>query len=137
MFFGLTYGIIKKISDSVGHPKLNGIYQKIFEARKDSLSYKLLEAALRLEHFEDPLADKIIKLGTHLEKNNKFVWDILQRLVADYLNYNSGRKGADRHKLITKFNLENRPGLLTNEEKSERKYTPKLRPKFNPPLLKE
>ena len=133
MFFGATYGVIKKISDSVGSPKMKAVYQKIIDARKDSLSFQMLEAALRLEHYEDPAAEKIKKLGEKLDKENKFLWDVLQRFVADYLNYNSGKMGADRHMLISKFGFNDRPELLLNEEKAERIYQPIQRTKFNPP----
>jgi len=133
MFFGTTYGVIKKISDSVGGQKMKAVYQRIIDARKDSLSYEMLEAALRLEHYEDPAVGKIIKLGEKLDQENKFLWGVLQRFVADYLNYNCGKMGSDRHKLLAKFGFSNRPELLLNEEKSARTFQPKDRPKFNPP----
>lgn len=136
-FLNATYGVVKKISISIGHEDLKAIYANVFTENQSSLSYQMIEAALRLDHYTDPIIDKITKLGDEIKTTNKFAWDVLQRLVADYLNYNSGAKGANRHKLMSKFELENNPNYLLNEEKDERKYLPPPRKSFTPPKNKK
>lgn len=132
-FFCSAYGVIKKVSLSIGHEDLKMIYSNIFAINESLTSYRIIEAALRLDHYTDPVIDKVIKLSADIKTKNKFVWDILQRLVVDYINYNSGTKGANRHKLMAKFELENSSLFLLNEEKDERKYLPSARKPFTPP----
>lgn len=135
-FFGLTYGVIKKVSISLGHEDLKNIHTKVFDSNKNLMSYRMIEAALRLDHYQDPILEKIIKLGEELEDDNKFIWDVLQRLVATYLNYNSGLQAPQRQKLIDKFKLQHSPSYLLNQEKAERKYLPSQTQKFLPPETK-
>ncbi len=96
----------------------------------------MIEAAVRLDHYQDPILEKIISLGEEIKEDNKFVWDVLQRLVATYLNYNSGLHASDRQRLIDKFNLGNNPAYLLNDEKDERKYLPHTAHLFLPPAEK-
>jgi hypothetical protein len=114
---GLAYGVIKKISLSVGHEDLKDSFSDIFDS-KDLLSYKLVETAIRLDHYDSPLADKLIKFGRSL-KNNKFALNILKRLVADYVNYFEVR-GPERQKLVDTFKLAGGTEYLINTTKSER-----------------
>jgi hypothetical protein len=61
-FFGLTYGVIKKISSSLGQEDLKPIYTRVFNPKQTSLSYRIVEAALRLDHYQDPILKLTKKL---------------------------------------------------------------------------
>ncbi len=104
-----------------------------FQTRGSSLFYRMIEAAFRLEHYNDPLPDKIIKLGEEIEDKNKFVWDVLRYLVTQHLNLSSISDSRTRQKLIDKFNLGDNSALLSNSDIAERRYLPKVRNKFLPP----
>ena len=132
-YFGVTFGVIKKISLSIGHEDLKGSFDKFFATQGSSLSYRIVEAAFRLDHYPDPLIHRIIKLGEELEESNKFIWDVLRNLVAEYINLSSVSSAADRQKLISKFKLAQDSQYLANSESAERKYLPKARHKFSLP----
>ncbi len=94
---------------------------------------KLVETAIRLDHYDNPTADKLIRFGTSL-KNNEFSNKVLRRLVADYLNYFEV-VGAERQKLAKAFNLSGEKDYLFNVNKSERDalVNSKNSQKFTPP----
>lgn len=132
-FFVVTFGVIKKISLSIGHEDLKGSFDKFFSAHQTELSYRMIETAFRLDHYPDPLIERIIELGDELETKNPFMWDVLRNLVANYMNLNSVSNAQNRQKLLHKFKIGNTPNFLTNSEVSERKYLPPKRQKFKPP----
>ena len=130
-YFGITFGVIKKISVSIGHEDLKGSFDKFFASHGGSgLSYRMVEAAFRLDHYPDPLIDRIIKLGDELKDKNKFVWDVLRNFVAQYMNLSSVSNAPERQKLIEKFNLADNSRYLINSEQAERKYLPKARKRY-------
>lgn len=112
-----AYGVIKKISLSVGHEDLKDSFSDVFET-KELLSYKLVETAIRLDHYNAPVADKLIKFGRDIHEN-KFAHHILKRLVADYVNYFEVR-GPERQKLVDSFKLAGGKDYLINVDKSDR-----------------
>lgn len=132
-FFVITFGVIKKISLSIGHEDLKGSFDKFFSSHQSELSYRMIETAFRLDHYPDPLIERITDLGDELETKNPFMWDVLRNLVANYMNLNSVSNAQDRQKLMDKFNLSGNSNFLTNSEPSERKYLPAKRQKFQPP----
>jgi predicted MPP superfamily phosphohydrolase len=127
----LAYGVIKKISNSVGHEDLKNSFNDIF-ASKELLSYKLVETAIRLDHYDSPLADQQIQLGRRI-KDNKFAYNILSRLIADYVNYFEIR-GPERQKLIDNFRLLVGKEYLFNFDKADRdaRLPAKEKEKYNP-----
>jgi hypothetical protein len=115
---------------------LKASFSDVFDS-KDLLSYKLVETAIRLDHYDSPLADQQIKLGKQIWEN-KFAYNVLKRLVADYVNYFEVR-GQDRQKLVDNFKLAGSSGYLLNPDKSEREaHVPSLnREKYQPPKRKK
>jgi len=126
-----AYAVIKKISNSVGHEDLKNSFNDIFSA-KESLSYKLVETAIRLDHYDSPLADHQIQLGRTI-KENKFAHNILRRLIADYVNYFEVR-GSERQRLIDNFHLVGGKDYLFNVDKADRaaRVPPKEEGKYLP-----
>lgn len=112
-----AYGVIKKISLSVGHEDLKDSFSDVF-GTKDLLSYKMVETAIRLDHYNSPVADRLVKFGRDISRN-KFAHHILKRLVADYVNYFEVR-GPERQKLIDGFKLTGGKDYLVNVDKGDR-----------------
>lgn len=112
-----AYGVIKKISLSVGHEDLKNSFYDVFGS-KELLSYKMVETAIHLDHYDSPVAEKLGKLLKEV-KNNKFAYNILKRLVADYVNYFEVR-GAERQKLVDGFKLAGGKDYLINIDKGDR-----------------
>jgi hypothetical protein len=129
---GLGYGVVKKVAQSVGHTDLRDSFADVFETNQ-LLSHRLVETAIRLDHYA-PLAKKLIDFGKEI-KDNKFAYNILRRLIADYVNYFDVERG-ERQKLIDKFKLRGGAEYLINTTKSER--TIHLQPRkdgtFSPPV---
>jgi hypothetical protein len=132
---GFAYGVIKKISHSVGHIDLKDSFTDVFKT-KGLLSYQLVETAIRLDHYA-PLADKLIHFGKEI-KGNKFAYTVLKQLIADYVNYFDVDR-AQRQKLIDKFKLTGGAEYLINTTKSERTIhlQPRKNRNFPPPSKKK
>lgn len=128
----LAYGVIKKISLSVGHEDLKDSFSDVFNS-SELISYKVIETAIRLDHYNNPVADKLIKFGKSLN-DNKFAQKILRRLIADYVNYFEVT-GAERQKLVDAFKLSGGNSYLLNLNKGERNaiVSPKNSQRFMPP----
>lgn len=132
-YLGVTLGVISKISGSIGHKDLIGSFDKFFGTREKSIANRIMEAAFRLEHYNDPLIEKITDLGDELKNKNNFMRDVLSQLVVQYLNLNSVIDSKGRQKLIEKFNIKDNAVLLANPDAAARKFIPKQRDKFLPP----
>jgi chromosome segregation and condensation protein ScpB len=114
---GVSYGVVKKISSSVGHEDLRNIFDDVFQS-KEQLSYKLVETAIRLDHYDSPLTNQLIRFGQQI-KDNEFAYNLLKRLVADYINY-FGVRGPERQRLADELGLSGGKGYLLNTDKGER-----------------
>lgn len=132
---GFAYGIIKKIAQSIGHIDLKPSFNDIFEM-KELLSYKLVETAIRLDNYA-PSDKKLIDFGSKI-KDNKFAYNVLRRLIADYVNYSDVER-EQRQRLVDRFKLAGGSEYLLNTAKSERTIHLK-RPNtgtFSPPEKKK
>ncbi|HKO61520.1 MAG TPA: metallophosphoesterase [Pyrinomonadaceae bacterium] len=129
----MAYGVIKRVSQSIGHVDLRGSFTDVFKER-EQVSYQLVEAAIRLDNYA-PSAKSLMEFGKELlDSKNKFAYNILRRLVADYVNYSEiDRK--ERQKLVEKFQLAGGAEYLLNTAKSDRTYHPRPRKtgKLSPP----
>ena len=82
--FACSYGIIKKISYAVGHHHLAEIYDRVLSEQDNSTSVKLVDLAIKLEHFATvPLGD-ITRLRDRVV-GNLFSQTLLRQLVVDFL----------------------------------------------------
>ena len=129
-----AYGVIKKISLSVGRENLRDSITDVF-ADKKLLSHKLVETAIKLDHYDSPHAPEIIKFGNEL-KDNKCAYNVLKRLVADYVNYFEVR-GSERQALVDKFKLSGSKEYLLNVSKTDRTVPAKNRRQMLPPKRKK
>lgn len=82
--FACSYGTIKKISYAVGHHHLAEIYDRVLKEQGNPTSVKLVDLAIKLEHFATvPLGD-ITQLRDRVV-GNLFSQTLLRQLVVDFL----------------------------------------------------
>lgn len=131
----ISYGVIKKIAHSIGHVDLRDSFTDVFEP-KGQVSYNLVQTAIRLDNYA-PTAKKLVDLGKELlDSKNTFAYNIVRRLVADYVNFSEIDK-RQRQMLIDKFKLTGGAEYLLNTAKSDRTHVRTRKPaKFSPPGTK-
>jgi hypothetical protein len=114
----MAYGVMKKIAHSIGHVDLRDSFTDVFHT-KEPVSYKMVETAIRLDNYA-PTAKKLVDFGRELlDSKNQFAYNVLRRLVADYVNFSEiDRK--QRQALVEKFKLTGGAQYLLNTAKSDR-----------------
>ncbi len=82
--FACAYGIIKKISYSVGHHHLADTYERVLQKHGASTSVKMVDLSIKLDH--DPIVPlaEITQLRDRVVKNT-FGYTLLRQLIADFL----------------------------------------------------
>jgi hypothetical protein len=80
-----THGMVKRVSFAVGHSDLTKTYRKVLD-RDKRLSIQVIDAAMRLDHFEDPPEKELKQLSVKVRKNN-FTYSVLRQIVADYIYF--------------------------------------------------
>lgn len=78
-----SYGIIKRITNSIGYDKLFGTFEKISQNHK-YISVKLIDTSIKLEYKEEFPLREISKLKENI-KNHFLAQVILQDLAINYL----------------------------------------------------
>ena len=84
MTLGCAFGIIKRVSMAVGLRDLSGTYDDVLEVIGPTTSAKLIDVAIRLDHFESPPVTQIKQLVGDLGNNN-FTRRVLRDLVANHM----------------------------------------------------
>jgi hypothetical protein len=129
----ITYWIIKKTAQSIGHVDLKDSFTDVFQT-KEQVSYEMVETAIRLDNYA-PTARSLVEFGRELlDSKNQFAYNVLRRLVADYVNYSEiDRK--QRQTLVDKFKLVGGAEYLLNTAKSDRTVhkRPRKTDRFSPP----
>jgi len=82
--FACSYGIIKKISYAVGHHHLAEIYDRVLSEQDNSTSVKLVDLAIKLEHFATVPLGEITRLRDRVV-GNLFNQTLLRQLIVDFL----------------------------------------------------
>jgi hypothetical protein len=82
---GVAFGVIKKISISVGLEELELTYQEVRDRYGESnLSFRLIDVAIKLDHFKECPEHDLEELRRELP-NDSFAFTILRDFVAEYL----------------------------------------------------
>lgn len=119
---GACYGIIKRVSYSIGHEDLKEIYKDVVRRRGGIPSVDLIDLSLKLDHFPEIPLSQIKHIEKKVEKN-KFVWELLRDMIANHL-YLFHVKEQTRQQLCAKFNISTGPSnnlkQLYNEHKRPR-----------------
>jgi hypothetical protein len=79
-----SYGIVKRICNSVGLQDLELTFEDVKAAYKDRTSVRLIHLAIRLEHFRGAPEAEIYEIERSLGKNH-FAYKLLRDLVAEFL----------------------------------------------------
>ena len=80
-----TTSMIKRVSYAVGHSDLTRTYRRLLEKDK-GLSVKVIDTAIRLDHFAAVPEKELTELSGKVRKNN-FTYAVIRELVADYLYF--------------------------------------------------
>jgi hypothetical protein len=78
-----AFGMVKRISYAVGHSDLTNTYRRILE-NAGNLSIQVVDAAIKLDHFDRIPEKELNKLEPKVKKNY-FAYSVIRDLVADHL----------------------------------------------------
>jgi UDP-2,3-diacylglucosamine pyrophosphatase LpxH len=78
-----AFGAVKRISYAVGHGDLSNTYGRLL-TRTPNTATRVIDATIKLDHFDRIPETELKKLSTDLEKNY-FTYSVVRDLVADYL----------------------------------------------------
>lgn len=114
---GLYYGAVLHVSDSVGLPALRKTYEKLLK-KDHRTAYKLVDVAIRLDHFEAFPDSEIASVARDLAAQGS-EWGVLRRLVWRHL-YLFPVEYRRRQQLCTDFRIHATP-LLLNAQGHEKR----------------
>jgi predicted MPP superfamily phosphohydrolase len=78
-------GMVKRVSYAAGHVDLTRIYRRVLES-DERLSVRIIDAAIRLDHFQHPPEDELDGLSRRVRKNG-FAFTVIRELVGDYIYF--------------------------------------------------
>jgi predicted MPP superfamily phosphohydrolase len=76
---------VKRVSYAVGHENLTNTYQRIVEGSKE-LSVRIIDAAIKLDHFERVPEKELTSLAS-LVRKNPCAYSVIRELVAEFLYF--------------------------------------------------
>lgn len=79
-----TYGVIKRISQSVGIEELSETYRKILQLGGSKLSYSLIDVSIKLDHFSGFPENEFLALQRRV-RDNRLGCALLRDFVANHL----------------------------------------------------
>ncbi|HYE08638.1 MAG TPA: hypothetical protein VEF53_00510, partial [Patescibacteria group bacterium] len=109
---GMTCGMIRKISTSLGNDALLIAVQETF-ALSSSISQKLILADLQFNLLKKPNIREVLQLADEFDKgkSTQFAGSVLRSIVSDYLKHN--RCGSSiRAQLCNRFKLSDKMALI-------------------------
>ena len=108
-------GTIKRISYAVGHSNLTNTYAKVL-GQSHELSTQMIDAAIKLDHFERVPDRELDKIQDRVRGNN-FAYTVVRDLVVDYL-YLYSVEFPTMQRLGSKWNIAvSKAKFLTNRSK--------------------
>lgn len=108
-------GMVRRVSYAAGHVDLTRTYRRVLDTDK-RLSVQIIDAAIRLEHFENVPEKELSELSRRSRKNN-FAFTVIRELVAEYL-YFYERDFPTMQSLGAQWNISvTAPKFLTNRSK--------------------
>jgi hypothetical protein len=79
-----AYGMIRKISYSVGHEQLGETYEKVLALSPGNAAVRMVDLAVKLEHMATVPEYEIFSLRDKVV-GNLFTYQVLRQLIADFL----------------------------------------------------
>jgi hypothetical protein len=83
LMHGWAFGIIKKISESVGLAELDVTYEEVLAGAGDLLSVQCIDLSIKLDHYYQFPESQVDLLHARVRKN-LFAYSVLRDLVAQY-----------------------------------------------------
>jgi hypothetical protein len=77
--------MVRRVSYAAGHVDLTRIYRRVLES-DERLSVRIIDAAIRLDHFRHPPKDELDGLSWRVRKN-RFAFTVIRELVGDYIYF--------------------------------------------------
>lgn len=78
-------GMVKRVSYAAGHVDLTKTYRRVLES-DERLSVRIIDAAIRLDHFQHAPEDELDGLSKRVRKNG-FAFTVIRELVGDYIYF--------------------------------------------------
>ena len=116
---GVAFSIVKRLSLNLGSEDLSLTYKAIrTESGENDAAVRLIDVALKLDHFKTPPKEDIESLARMFQKN-AYSFTLLQDLVAEYLYLNV----ADQREMqvigsLVNIDVSGRPSFLLNKKKA-------------------
>jgi hypothetical protein len=118
----MGYGMIRRISQAVGLSDLKETYLDILEDNKGNSAIKLIDVAIKLDHFPSPPEKDLRDLDKEL-KDNYYAHGVLRDLVLTFL-YLRQVDHQVRSKLMSRFGIDAvaNSKLLNNADKHRTRH---------------
>ena len=112
---GVAYGLIRKISYSIGHEDLQLTYKRVRDALGgDKPSIRLTDITIQLDHFRHPSEADLKELAVMFQRN-PFAYGLLRQVVGDYLYADcTNQQRLQTFAGIMKIDIKG-PGYLINK----------------------
>jgi predicted MPP superfamily phosphohydrolase len=108
-------GMVKRVSYAAGHVDLTRTYRRVLES-DERLSIRIIDAAIRLDHFQHPPEDELDELSKRVRKNG-FAFTVIRELVGEYI-YFFGRHFPALQRIGAQWGIAvSTPSLLGNRSK--------------------
>jgi hypothetical protein len=115
-----SQGLIRRVSQAVGLKQLEDIYAEVRSELQDKVPIRLIDLAIRLDHFGSAPVDDIFRLEREL-RGNCYAHTTLRDLVFTFL-YLRQTDYRTRDQLVGRFKFKSgAPGLLENPDKKVRR----------------
>jgi predicted MPP superfamily phosphohydrolase len=108
-------GMVKRVSYAAGHVDLTRTYRRVLDS-DERLSVRIIDAAIRLDHFKNPPEDELDGLSRRVRKNG-FAFTVIRELVGEYL-YFFGRHLPAMQRIGAQWGIAvTAPSLIGNRSK--------------------
>ncbi|HEX8289657.1 MAG TPA: metallophosphoesterase [Pyrinomonadaceae bacterium] len=115
LMFILVYGMIKRISNSVGSEHLKETYEEIL-GFNNTIPIKFIDTSIRLDHFTPFPEEKLNELND-LVKNNKLCFTVERQMIRDHFHLHKENYKL-RQRVCDKFGIQlNNEKLIGNRDK--------------------
>jgi predicted kinase len=121
-----SFGVIRHISQSLGHHELAPVFREIEKLGDGQTSFRLIDLSIRLDHSRQPPAAEAIRLYTD-ERDNTIVATLVRHLVWYHL-YLFPTDFRVRQQLCARLDIDDQPRHLIQQDTklvTSRARTPK------------
>jgi adenylate kinase family enzyme len=107
-----TFGIVKRISLTIGHEDLGETYKEILSSARGDLAIEVLDLAIKLDHFKTAPDEEVKHLSEYTDRSrNYFVYTLVRDLVRQYLSLFRIDSGP-RERMMKHLKIEKKGPLM-------------------------